>query len=415
MFGMKLNPESLIQTKFFLSLFLGAVLPFNPPAIYILPLLSLFLTVVIREESFSLKSLRISERGYMLTLLFGIHLLWFVPTIFESKSFSSLEKTLPLLVFPLMISSTRIDKQKLKLILTWFIYALICSYAFSLLVATFNYFYSVPRWGRPSDFFFHEQFTSGLFDIHPTYYSLLGCLATLFTFQFSTKWYRFLIVFILTIFVVLINARITLLIQMLLILSFLVKYLSQGITVRKLTLTAVFILVVLTLIQITNSIYDYPHRKMLLDLKASWARSYAADISEGDGGLVTRFAIWRGAIEVIKNNALLGVGLDSEKEFLAREFKKNNVTYLIQVPNNAHNQLLSYLISTGVLGVVLLALFFFTILKNAYSKKCWFYFEFLAIFFIVSMTESIFNRDLGVSIFAYFNTLLVLKFVNDDQ
>jgi O-antigen ligase len=154
---------------------------------------------------------------------------------------------------------------------------------------------------------------------------------------------------------------------------------------------------------------------MLLDLKASWARSYAADISEGDGGLVTRFAIWRGAIEVIKNNALLGVGLDSEKEFLAREFKKNNVTYLIQVPNNAHNQLLSYLISTGVLGVVLLALFFFTILKNAYSKKCWFYFEFLAIFFIVSMTESIFNRDLGVSIFAYFNTLLVLKFVNDDQ
>ena len=415
MLGARINSENLVQIKFFLTLFLGAVLAFDPPAIYILPLLSLFLTVVIRKESFSLKTFQISEKGYTLTLLFGIHLIWFVPTIFESKSFSQLEETLPLAVFPLMISSTRISTQKLKIILTWFICALLCSYFLSLLVATYNYFYSVPRWGRASDFFFHEQFTSGLFDIHPTYYSLLGCLATLFTFHFSNRWYRFLIVLILTIFIILINARITLLVQLLLIFSFLIKYIRQGFTLRKLTLTALFFFFVLILIQITNSIYDYPHRKMLLDLKASWARSYATDISGGDGGLVTRFAIWRGATEVIKNNPLVGVGLGNEKEFLAREFKKNNLTYLLATPNNAHNQVLSYLISTGVIGVILLTFFFLIILKNAYSRKCWFYFEFLAIFFIVSMTESIFDRDLGVSIFAYFNTLLILKYVNEDQ
>ncbi len=415
MTAVKLNPKSLNQTKVFLTLLLGVILPFDVPAIYILPLLSLFLTVVIREENLSLKSLRISKNGFFLTVLFAIHLMWFAPTILKSNSFSYLEKMLPLLLFPLMISSTRIDKQKLRTILAWFIYALVCSYMLSLLVAVYNYFYSVPRWGRASDFFFHEQFTSGLFNIHPTYYGLLGCLATLFAFQFSTKWYRFLIVFILTVFIVLINARITLLIQILLILSFLVKYLSQGVTGRKLLITGVFILVMLSLIQITNSIYDYPHRKMLLDLKASWTRSYASDISEGDGGLVTRFAIWRGAIEVIKNNPLLGVGLDNEKEYLASEFKKNDITYLIQFPNNAHNHLLSYLIGMGVLGVILLALFFFIVLREPYSKKCWFYFEILAIFLIVGMTESLFNRDLGISIFAYFYTLLFLKYVKDDQ
>lgn len=415
MFGLKSSREHLNQTKFFLVLLLGVILAFNFPAIYILPLLSLFLTIVIRQEEFSFKIFRISKKGFFLTILFTIHLLWFTPVVLVTNSYSYLEKTLPLMLFPLMISSTRIDHQKLKLILTSFTYALIGSYLLSLVAAVYNFYNTIPRWGRPSDFFFHEQFTSGLFDIHPTYYSLMGCLATLFAFQFSTKWHRFLIVLILTIFIILINARITILIQLLLILSFLLKYLYYGFTLRKLALTAAIVLFITGFIQITNSIYDYPHRKMLLDLRASWARSYASDISEGDGGLVTRFAIWRGAIAVIKNNPLLGIGLDREKEALSQEFRKNNVTYLIQVPNNAHNQLLSYLISTGLVGVILLSFFFLIILKNAYSKKCWFYFEFLAIFFIVSMTESIFSRDLGVSIFAYFNTLLILKYVNDDE
>ena len=415
MFGLKLDSNILNQTKFFLTLLLGATLAFELPAIYILPMVSLFLTVIISAEPLSFKLLRISGKGYFLSILFGIHLLWFVREIIETKSFSYLEKTLPLLLFPLMISSTQIDKKKLKIILVTFIYILLVSYALTLVVAIYNYFYSIPRWGRASDFFFHEQFTYGSFGIHPTYYGLLGCLATLFAFKFLKQWYCYLIVLALTVFIILINARITLLVQILLIISFLLKYLIQDFSIKKVVLTLLVFIMMISIIQVTSSIYDYPHRKMLLDLKASWARSYASDISEGDGGLVTRFAIWRGAVEIIKNNSLLGVGLANEKEFLSREFKKRNATYLAQFPNNAHNQALSYLISLGVVGFIFLSFFFVVLLKEAYSKKCWFYFEFLAIFFIVSLTESVFNRDFGVSIFAYFNTLLLLKYVNDDQ
>lgn len=415
MFGLKLDSEPLNKTKSLLVVVLGMAFAFDLPAIYVLPLLSLFLTVVLSQQPVSSKTLRISNNGYLLTILFVIHLLWFVRGIIETKSFSYLEKTLPFLLFPLMISSTRLDKEKLRTVLTTFIYTLIVSYVLTLAVAIYNYFYSIPRWGRASDFFFHEQFTNGLFGIHPTYYGLLGCLATLFAFKFLKQWYCYLVVLILTIFIVLINARITLLIQFLLIISFLLKYLVHDFSIKKVVLTIMIFILLIGFVQVTNSIYDYPHRKMFLDIKASWDRSYASDISEGDGGLVTRFAIWRGAIEIIKSNALFGVGLGSEKEFLSREFKRKNSTYLAEFPNNAHNQVLSYLISVGLIGFILLIFFFLILLKDAYSKKCWFYFEFLSIFFIVSLTESVFTRDLGVSIFAYFNTLLILKYVNNDH
>ncbi len=415
MVGLKLDPRLLNRTKHILILLVGVSLAFELSAIYILPSVSVLLTAIVGRETISVSKLSVSKKGYSLTILFGIHLLWFTPTIIETKSFSYLEKMLPFLLFPLMISSTRVDKEKLSLILTTFIYTLLASYAITFVIAIYNYFYSIPRWGRASDFFFHEQFTYGSFGVHPTYYGLLGCLATLFTFQFLKSGYRFLIVLLLTFFIVLINARITMLIQILLIISFLLKYVFQGFSVKKIVITTLVFIMMIGFIQVTNSIYDYPHRKMFLDVRASWERSYAPDVSEGDGGLVTRFAIWRGAIKVIEKNFLLGVGLDNEKEHLAREFKKNNATYLIQIQNNAHNQFLSYMIGTGIIGVILLCAFFLIILKNAYSKQCWFYFEFVAIFFIVSMTESIFNRDLGVSIFAFFNTLLFLKYVNNDH
>jgi O-antigen ligase len=411
-----MNFTSQYGIQFLLVTLLGISLSLKLPAAYIvLPLLSLAITLVKNRFRLSLSNIGISKKGYFLMILFLIHFLWFVPTVVETGSTSYLEKTLPLLLFPIIISSVDLDAYKTKALLKLFIYAVIVSYTLSLVAAVYHYFYSIPRWGRASDFFFHEQFTDGLFSIHPTYYSLLGCLATLFVFQVTTKWYRFLIVLILTIFIILINARVTLFVQILLIISFLLKYFYQGFTLRKLGIITGIGLIILIFIQVTNSIYDYPHRKMLLDVKSSWDRSYATDISDGDGGLVTRFAIWRSAAEVIKGNSLFGVGLDNEKESLADEYKKNNVPFLVENSNNAHNQVFSYLISLGIVGCIFLILFFFTLIREAYSKKCWFYFEFLAIFFIVSMTESIFNRGLGVAIFAFFNSLLFLKYVNRDE
>ncbi|HMG88734.1 MAG TPA: O-antigen ligase family protein [Chryseolinea sp.] len=314
-----------------------------------------------------------------------------------------------------MISSTRLEKGRIGVLAKFFIWAVLASYILSLFAAIYHYFYSVPRWGRPTDFFFHEQFTEGLIGIHPTYYSLMGCLATLFAFHYFNRWIKYLIIIVLSIFILLIDAKITVIVQLLLISWLFLKDLYVGITWRKVGIAAVVLVLIGLAINMTSSIYDYPHRRLAVNLNAQWDRSYAPDINDGDGGFVVRMAIWRSAFEVIKNRYIVGVGLGNEEEYLVNEYRKTNVSFLIDNSFNAHNQLLSYFISTGLFGVVLLGVWWIPSLRDAIRGRSLLYFEFFAIILLVGLTESLFTRVMGVAIFAFFNTLLVLKVVNYDK
>lgn len=416
MFLTELNKSSVDKIQFGSVVLVSILLAFKVPSAFIaLPSLVLILSFALNKFRLSWKSLHISKEGYLLTILFAIHGLWFIKSIVETGSFSYFEKTLPLLAFPLMMSSTSSDKTKLKSVYLFFAYGVLTSYTLSMVAAIYNYFYSIPPWGRPSDFFFHEQFTKGLFDIHPTYYGLLGVIATLCLLNIASRWYHYLLILTLTVFLVLINARIILFVQIALVVYSLVKFFLKGITWHKVALLTAIVIAFFVLIQVANSVYDYQHRKMLLNVKTSWERSFAKDINDGDGGLVTRFAIWRAAFEVIRENPVLGVGLDFEKEALASVFRKTEVPWLVDNFNNSHNQFLSFLISFGLIGTVLIVAYFVVLLRHAYKKRSWIYFEFMAIIVIVCLTESIFNRGLGIAIFAFFNSLFFLKVVNDNK
>lgn len=395
---------------------LSILLAFKIPAASIaLPSLVLLLCLSVNKFKLSLDSFGISRQGYLLTILFAIHLLWFIKSIIVTNSFSYFEKTLPLLAFPLMISSTSIDNTKLKSCYLYFASGVLVSYILSLIAATYHYFYSIPPWGRPSDFFFHEQFTKGLFDIHPTYYGLLGTVATLCLLNVASRWYHYFLILVITFFLVLINARIILFVQVALIGYYLIKFFYKGITWKKVALLAAIVIGFFVLVQVGNSIYDYEHRKIMLNVKTSWERSFAKDINDGDGGLVTRFAIWRAAFDVIRENPVVGVGLDFEKEALAEVFRKTEVPWLIDNFNNSHNQFLSCLISFGIVGCLLLIFYFIVLFRQAYLQRSWIYFEFMAIILFVSLTESIFNRGLGIAIFSFFNALFFLKVVHNNK
>ena len=408
---------SLEAVRFGLLIMLVVIFPFNFTTNFIvLPLLSLFLLVVKNRTNLSLKILGMSSKGLWLTVIFFIHFVWFAPYMFTTWSAGYIEKTLPFILFPLMISSTPLDKEKVKIISRFFIWAVLTSYILSLMAAIYNYNYSVPRWGRPSDFFFHEQFTEGLIGIHPTYYSLMGVISSLFAFHFlGSRLRSFIIIIILTFFILLIDAKITVVVQVVLIIWLLVRNLAGGITLRKIGIAIVVLVLTWITINMTSSIYDYPHRRIAVNLRSSWERSYALDINDGDGGIVTRMAIWRSAFEVIRNNYVVGVGLGNEKEHLVREYEKTNIAFLINNKFNAHSQPLSYLISTGILGSLLLCSWWIPNFRDAIRIGSLTYFEFIGIILMVGLTESLFSRVLGVAIFAFFNALLVLKFVNNDK
>jgi O-antigen ligase len=279
-----------------------------------------------------------------------------------------------------MISSTSLEKEKIGVLAKFFIWAVLVSYFLSLFAAIYHYFYSVPRWGRSTDFFFHEQFTEGLIGIHPTYYSLMGSLATLFAFHYFNRWIKYLIIIVLSIFILLIDAKITVVVQLLLVAWLFVRDLYVGITWRKVGIVAVVLALIGLAINMTSSIYDYPHRRLVVNLNESWVRSNEPDINAGDSGFVVRMAIWRSSFEIIKNHFIVGVGLGNEEEYLVNEYRKNNVSFLVDNNFNAHNQLLSYFISTGLFGVLLLAVWWIPCLRDAIHGRSLMYFEFFTIY-----------------------------------
>jgi len=385
------------------------------PAFIIIPSMSILLMMAEEKFNYRLILSRVSGKAYFLTLIFAIQALWFLPMILDTGSTRYVERTLPFLLYPLMISSTSINRAQLRVVIKSFVGAVAVSYLLSLLAAVYHFKFSVPRWGRASDFFFHEQFTMGLFNIHPTYYSLLGCVATLFTLVFLTGVRRVLLIVFLTFIILLINARITQVIQAALVLSFALKDLSKGLSVKRFAILVASGIALFFAFKLTGSIYDYPHRKILVNVKSAWERSYEADIGDADGGIVMRMAMWRSAMNVIGEHPILGVGLGYENHYLTTEYQKNKFSFLAQNAFNAHNQLLSYTIGLGLLGISLLAAVYFRLLAEAYKKRCRQYLAFLAIFACAALTESLFNRLLGVSLFAFFNSLLILKLANNDK
>lgn len=386
-----------------------------PAAFIIIPSLSIVLLGF--QERFFMRRIpfKVSGQAYFLVLIFVVHALWFLWMILSTGSTRYLERTLPFLLFPLMISSTPVDARRLSVIYKAFMISVGASYTMSLIAAVYHYHYSVPKWGRPSDFFFHEQLTQGLFNIHPTYYSLMGCLATLLAlFTLKGIWRAFAVTFF-TVVILMINARITLIIQLLLIFSFFISGFSKGFSVRRLVILAVSGVALLVSIRVFNSIYDYPHRKILVNLDSAWQRSFAPDVYDGDGGVAIRMAIWRNAYEIIREHPLLGVGLGFEDEALVQKYNKRGMAYLAGDRFNAHNQALSYLVTMGIVGFALLTFIYLKLISDAYSKRCFVYLGFIILFLCVGLTESVFNRLLGVSMFALFNTLFILKVVHHDK
>jgi hypothetical protein len=116
--------KSLEVIRFGLLVMLAVILPFNFTTNFIvLPLLSLFLLIVANRTNFSFRIFRVSEKALWLCAIFLIHMLWFAPYIFKTWSFSYVEKALPFLLFPLMISSTPLEKEKIG-VLIGFLYGL---------------------------------------------------------------------------------------------------------------------------------------------------------------------------------------------------------------------------------------------------------------------------------------------------
>ena len=127
--------------------------------------------------------------------------------------------------------------------------------------------------------------------------------------------------------------------------------------------------------------------------------------SECTGSSEIRVVMWQKALEIIKENPLIGIGTGDVKDKLQKNAEIEGYSIVKDRNFNVHNQYLETWMGIGVFGFIVLLLLFFVPL---FFKARHYLLPYLIIILSTSfLFESMLNRLAGVMFFAFFLSLLV--------
>jgi UDP-GlcNAc:undecaprenyl-phosphate/decaprenyl-phosphate GlcNAc-1-phosphate transferase len=120
-----------------------------------------------------------------------------------------------------------------------------------------------------------------------------------------------------------------------------------------------------------------------------------------------RTVIWPIAVETIKQNWMFGVGVGNTTDILVENYENINYQKGQEHRFNAHNQFLETFMQTGILGFLVLIGFFLYGFYKAIVHRNKLYAVFLVIVLFYMMIESLFETQMGMVGFAFFNALFL--------
>jgi O-antigen ligase len=131
-------------------------------------------------------------------------------------------------------------------------------------------------------------------------------------------------------------------------------------------------------------------------------------------GVSSRIAKWRAAINIGNKHPVFGIGTgDLPKEMMKEFYKLDCLSCKVQKYNNPHNQYLDSFARNGMVGVFFLLLMLGYSLYDSIKYKNTFYVMFVVMFIVMLLPECLLNREKGVEVFAFFNTLFIYHLKNN--
>ncbi|MFZ4523429.1 MAG: O-antigen ligase family protein [Bacteroidales bacterium] len=402
--------RQVIHRKIFLFL-LYAIMFAIPIYGRLLPTLIILLTLNWLIEGAYIDTIKLmsKERTRFLTISFAFLYLLYVAGLVHTINFQyameDLEIKLSLLLFPLIFATSRfplLNKEEVGNALRAFGAGCILS-SVMMLVRAWHQTVVVTQ----PDAFYYALLS---WTFHPSYFSMYLNFAMSNILYFllvrrSVTGSRAvaghtLILLLFTIMIVLLSSKAGLL-AWLIITGF---YTTILIIVYKRRLTgllfgAVSVAVFLLLLQI------FPHAitRVSQARQDMTSKSSMEDPKQSTG---ERVAVWKAAAEIIRKNALFGVGTGDVKDALLERYKENDLVKILRDRLNAHNQYLQTFITLGITGfLALIIMLVFPALKALRSKN-YIYLIFLAIFAINILFESMLEVQAGVVFYALVNIVL---------
>ena len=113
-----------------------------------------------------------------------------------------------------------------------------------------------------------------------------------------------------------------------------------------------------------------------------------------------RYSLYRYGFETFKESFLFGHGIGDYRDKLIESYKENPVLFFEKY--NTHNQYLSFLISIGIIGLLIFLVIIGVNFKQAYNKANHILIVILVFYCFVMLTENILEREDGVLYFSFF-------------
>lgn len=132
---------------------------------------------------------------------------------------------------------------------------------------------------------------------------------------------------------------------------------------------------------------------------------YRWDSSANNSSTFQRLVYFQVGLGILKNNSVVGVGTGDLKQAYRDSYNLDNRGLEERFQGISHNQYLTVGIMLGVVGLItfLLSIFYPLFLY----RKDFLYVVFLTLMLVSFITDNTFNRQAGVILFAFFNSLLI--------
>lgn len=343
-----------------------------------------------------------SKNGITLILVFFLWLIF--STILSDTKFNykSIDNQLFMFLIPLFLvgfnlTKTEIYSIKKVYILSW---VLFCIYAFVTLAYNL-----VVNFEHKQDYNFVQ---TSLYHFHYPYdvlYINIAYIVLIFIPLFKSVKLLFSVLFF--VFIFLSGTRMGFFIFSLTSLIFLLLNIKKFLNTKSL-LILVFILIISTL-SIKNSRYVNDKFFDTLSKIGFNTSSKVSEIGEKYHKISLRQILWSSATKSIKTapNKFIGYGANGAVKKLNKLYKEKGFNNIEKM--NSHNQYLTTMLNSGIIGVLILTSIFIFAIFHSYQLKSLSNLLIIIAIMMSFLTESMLERQKGVIVFAFFLTLIMLE------
>ncbi len=365
-----------------------------------LTLISLLIHTFINLKKEQIPSIKkpffILSSVYLLTIICSIY------SVDMQQAYKDFGKQLAILLFPFIFSVTSLNIENYKLRL---LKAFVATCVLTNLYLYIDAFRIILYNKLPFTFILNPAFTNHNFsspiELHATYFSMyiaLALMVLLYLFikssKISHRIFHGACIVVLLLSLIQLSSRAVIIATLLIINLGLPFFLLQK-TVRRNFIICSLILSALAILSVTA--IDSFKKRFVTELKQ--------DLQKPENGFQifeSRASRWKIAWQLIGHSPVIGYGSGSEGKILKEKYYQNRmyVSYLNEL--NAHNEYLSIMLKSGVIGLIVYLYLLTTGFINSFRKNDFFFASFLTIIIVVSVSENILDTNKGIFFFSFF-------------